>query len=125
MVNDVVFYFLHLALLVVVVIGVFQQLVKPPFMKISQWLHALLGRKVGMPSIQLFRKSWESFALAWSVTSVLYIELVTNFTPLCLKPYSAILLLVDVAALFWLSFYSRWYRNKIAGIVNHREKTPE
>ncbi|HYH74418.1 MAG TPA: hypothetical protein VD735_00495 [Candidatus Saccharimonadales bacterium] len=78
-------------------------------------------------SIQIKRGPlfWSYASLAWSAFSVLYIEVVSNYHRLDEASFTSLIAVIDLAVIFWLCFFSRWFRNKIAGFVAYRERTPD
>jgi hypothetical protein len=92
--------------------------VKPIHMKVG------VSGEIGV-KVTRGEQSWTYFGLAFTVLSVLYIEINNNYHRLADSSYSIAILTADVAVLFWLCFYCGWFRNKIIGIAVHRNKTPD
>lgn len=61
-------------------------------------------------------ESWSSFYLVYGVLAVVFVEI--NSTTESLKGYKTLITLLDLGGLFYLCFFSSWFRNKIVGIIN-------
>ncbi len=63
--------------------------------------------------------------LAWTIFSVLYIEINSQYKPIQGTSYSLLILVLNIVIITWLCFYSAWFRNRIAGVINHRTSKPD
>lgn len=70
------------------------------------------------------KESWAYFGLAWTVLSVLVIEVNGLYARAEKWDFSILILLADIGIVTWLCFYSAWFRNIIIRVVNHRNNTP-
>lgn len=79
------------------------------------------------PEVKITRGKafWTYAALAWTILSVLYVEINGTYSPLQQTDFSTLPLLLNMGAITWLCFYSRWFRYKIARFVERRSSTAE
>jgi len=61
-------------------------------------------------------ESWGYFAFAYSILSVIFIELVSVSS--ALNNYKVFFILLNLSILLYLCFFSSWFRNKIVLIMS-------
>ena len=66
-------------------------------------------------SVKRGEESWNGFILAYGVASVIFAEVISSTS--AFPNHKTILMVSNLSALLYLSFFNGWFRNRILGLI--------